>query len=99
MSLTSESLADRGTVYAVTVVHAHPDPTFMALAPYAVAMVDLDGGGRVTTRLTTPHADLVRIGDRVEVGAQPPAEEADHREDVDGQSPFLVDTIDGKQAH
>lgn len=71
LSITSEPIRDRGTVYAVTVVRAHPNPEFNAMAPYAVAYVDLDLGGRVLTRLTTPHAASVRIGDRVEVG--PPA--------------------------
>lgn len=53
LSITSEPIRDRGTVYAVTVVRAHPNPEFNAMAPYAVAYVDLDLGGRVLTRLTT----------------------------------------------
>ncbi|MGI5219256.1 Zn-ribbon domain-containing OB-fold protein [Nocardia sp. CA-290969] len=67
LSITSSPINGPGTVYAVTVVRAHPDPEFNALAPYAVAYVDLDQGGRVLTRLTTPDADSVRIGDRVEM--------------------------------
>ncbi|WP_280270532.1 Zn-ribbon domain-containing OB-fold protein [Nocardia wallacei] len=67
LSITSEPIQDQGTVYTVTVVRSHPDPEFAALTPYAVAYVDLDRGGRVLTRLATPDATAVRIGDRVEV--------------------------------
>jgi uncharacterized OB-fold protein len=48
----------RGTVYTETVVHAAPE-RFTGDAPYQVAIVDLEGGGRRTVRID---------GERVEIG-------------------------------
>lgn len=58
----------RGTVYSETVVHSPPE-AFRNDAPYQLAIVSLDGGGRVTTRIV---GERVVIGDRVQ-----PAEERD----------------------
>ncbi|MCZ4551075.1 Zn-ribbon domain-containing OB-fold protein [Gordonia rubripertincta] len=65
LSISSAPLDGYGTVYAVTVVRTHPDPEFRALTPYAVAYVDLDGGGRVLARLTGEDSAAAAIGDRV----------------------------------
>ena len=51
-----------GTVYTETVVHIPPAP-FSAEAPYQIAIVDLDDGGRLTARI---DGKRVAIGDRVE---------------------------------
>lgn len=51
-----------GTVYTETVVHAAPE-RYAAEAPYQLAIVALDEGGRVTARISGPRVD---IGDRVE---------------------------------
>jgi len=51
-----------GTVYTETVVHAAPEQ-FVADAPYQLAIVTLDGGGRLTVRIA---GDRVAIGDRVD---------------------------------
>ena len=59
-----------GTVYTDTVVFSAPE-AFTAEAPYQIAIVDLDTGGRLTVRI---EGDLVAIGDRVEL--------ADHRNRV-----------------
>jgi uncharacterized OB-fold protein len=48
----------RGTVYTETVVHAAPE-RFTADAPYQVAIVELESGGRCTARID---------GQRVEIG-------------------------------
>ena len=51
----------QGTVYTETVVHAPPQ-AFAAEAPYQIAIVTLDDGGRVTARID----GRVEIDDRVE---------------------------------
>jgi uncharacterized OB-fold protein len=55
-------MSDTGTVYTETVVHAAP-AQFVADAPYQLAIVSLDGGGRLTARI---FGDRVRIGDPVQ---------------------------------
>lgn len=55
-----------GTVYTETVVHAAP-AALAAEAPYQVAIVELEGAGRLTVRI---RGARVAIGDRVvEAGA------------------------------
>ncbi len=49
-------------VYTETVVHAAPEQ-FLADAPYQLAIVSLDAGGRLTVRIA---GDRVQIGDAVE---------------------------------
>jgi uncharacterized OB-fold protein len=51
-----------GTVYTETVIFAAPEQ-FVADAPYQLAIIDLDGGKRLTARIA---GDRVRIGDKVE---------------------------------
>jgi uncharacterized OB-fold protein len=51
-----------GIVYTETVVHAAPEQ-FVADAPYQLAIVSLDEGGRHTVRI---EGDRVTIGDRVD---------------------------------
>ena len=50
-----------GIVYTETVVHSAP-PAFEKDVPYQVAIVSLDGGGRVTARI---EGERVAIDDRV----------------------------------
>lgn len=51
-----------GIVYTETVVHAAPEQ-FLADAPYQLAIVSLDEGGRHTVRI---EGQRVAIGDRVD---------------------------------
>ena len=51
-----------GTVYTETVVHLAPE-AFAREAPYQVAIVTLEDGARVTSRIL---GDRVAIDDRVE---------------------------------
>ena len=51
-----------GMVYTETVVHAAPEQ-FVADAPYQLAIVSLEDGGRLTVRV---DGERVVIGDRVE---------------------------------
>ena len=55
-----------GVVYTETVVHAAPEQ-YAAEAPYQLAIVTLDGGGRVTARVA---GERVAIGDRVELAEE-----------------------------
>jgi uncharacterized OB-fold protein len=51
-----------GTVYAVTTVSRAPSPELRALAPYRIALVDMEEGFRAMT-----HAAAgVAVGDRVQ---------------------------------
>jgi uncharacterized OB-fold protein len=49
-----------GVVYTETVVHAAPEQ-YTVDAPYQLAIIELDGGGRVTGRIL----DRAQIGERV----------------------------------
>jgi len=51
-----------GVVYTETVVHAAPEQ-FVADAPYQLAIISLEEGGRLTARV---DGDRVAIGDAVE---------------------------------
>jgi uncharacterized protein len=55
-------MTHKGIVYTETVVHAAPT-RFLADAPYQLAIVDLDEGGRHTVRIL---GERVHIGDQVE---------------------------------
>ena len=59
----------RGTVYAFAIPHVHPNPAFRALAPYVVALVELEEGARVLSTLVDvePTPEAVRIGMPVEL--------------------------------
>jgi uncharacterized OB-fold protein len=60
----SFAAAGTGTVHAATVVHRAPDDVFRALAPYGLALVELDEGPRMMA-----HAPVdVAIGERVVLG-------------------------------
>jgi uncharacterized OB-fold protein len=56
----------RGVVHSFTVVHRAP-PDYRDEAPYAVALVDLDEGVRMMTRLVDVEPAAVRVGLLVEV--------------------------------
>ena len=51
-----------GVVYTETVIHLAPE-AFAADAPYQIAIVELDSGGRITGRV---EGDAATVGDRVE---------------------------------
>jgi uncharacterized OB-fold protein len=63
--LVWERASGHGTVYSCTVVHQAYGP-FASQAPYVVALVDLDEGVRMLTRLKG-GSDVVQIGVRVRV--------------------------------
>ena len=49
-----------GTVYSSTVIHPRPPAS-----PYNVVLVELDGGGRLMSRVDGIDAEMVAIGMRV----------------------------------
>ena len=51
-----------GEIYTETTVYSPPE-AFLSEAPYQIAIVQLDAGGRLTARILGEPA---RIGDRVE---------------------------------
>jgi uncharacterized OB-fold protein len=54
-----------GVVYTETIVHSPPEQ-YAADAPYQLAIIDLQGGGRLTVRvLGKSPEERAHIGDRV----------------------------------
>ncbi|HWZ33941.1 MAG TPA: OB-fold domain-containing protein [Bryobacteraceae bacterium] len=51
-----------GTVYTETLIYAAPEQ-FVADAPYQLAIIEMEGGKRLTARIA---GDRVKIGDKVE---------------------------------
>lgn len=56
-----------GTVYSFTVVHRAPSPAFAGEVPYCVAVVALEEGPHLMTRIVDCVPDTVAIGLRVKV--------------------------------
>ena len=63
------SASGRGTVHSFTVVHRAP-PAFAAEVPYVVALVDLEEGPRMMTRLLGAEPAEVHIGMPVQVAIE-----------------------------
>jgi hypothetical protein len=61
-----KDLAARGTLYSWTRIHSAPK-VFVDEAPYAVCVVDLDGGLRIATRLVEREGKEFRCGMPVEL--------------------------------
>lgn len=62
-----ERAGGRGELFSFTVMHQVYHPAFAAEAPYAVAIVKLDEGPKLTTNIVGVAPDQLRIGQRVEV--------------------------------
>jgi uncharacterized OB-fold protein len=60
-----------GRVYAVTVEHRPQDPAFTSIAPYAVALVELDDGVRLLTNVVDCDPESVTVGMPVTVRWEP----------------------------
>jgi uncharacterized OB-fold protein len=65
---TWERASGRGEIWSFTILHQVYHPAFAAEAPYAVVIVKLDEGPKLTSNLRGTAARDVRIGTRVEVG-------------------------------
>lgn len=64
-NLSWNASAGLGRVYSVTVVHRAPKSLFDGDPPYQIALVDLDEGFRMMTRLVDISSTSAKIGDRV----------------------------------
>ena len=60
-----KKISPRGTIYSFTRLQEAPE-AYSAQAPYTLAIVELDDGGRVTAQLTDLDGP-VQIGDPVEM--------------------------------
>ena len=56
-----------GTIYTFTVARRPAGPSFKDVVPYVVALITLDEGPRMMTRLLCDSPESVRIGQRVQV--------------------------------
>lgn len=68
-----EAQPKTGEIYSYTAVHTPPS-ALEADAPYTIAVVELDSGGRLTGRVDADY-DAVGIGDRVELRTRAPTED------------------------
>jgi uncharacterized OB-fold protein len=75
-SLTWTTMSGRGTVYAATIVYRPADESFAADVPYVVALVDLEEGARLMTRIVDCPPEAVRTGMAVAVRFQPVSDDA-----------------------
>ena len=60
-------MSGRGQVHSFTVDRVGHVPALRALVPYAVAIVELEEGPRMTARLVDCDADAVKVGMPVSV--------------------------------
>ncbi|MDO5814785.1 MAG: Zn-ribbon domain-containing OB-fold protein [Methanobrevibacter sp.] len=56
----------KGKIYTYSVIRSAPDD-FKKLAPYAVAVIELEEGAKLTTQLVDCDVDSLEIGDDVEM--------------------------------
>jgi uncharacterized OB-fold protein len=60
--MTEERSLGPGVIYTETVVHSAPE-AFAQDAPYQIAIITLDSGGRITARIEGERAS---VGERVD---------------------------------
>jgi uncharacterized OB-fold protein len=70
-ALTWHEASGRATVYAVTVEHRPQQPGLAAMAPLAVALVDLEEGVRLLTNVVGTAPEDVAVGMAVRVTWEP----------------------------
>jgi uncharacterized protein len=56
-----------GIVHSFSIVYRAPTPIFAAIAPYVIALIDLEEGPRMFANVIGENARAVSIGDRVRV--------------------------------
>lgn len=59
-------LSDKGKIVSYTIIRV-PPKNFAFQAPYPVAIVELDGGGRITAQITDANPEEVEIGASVRI--------------------------------
>ncbi|QJD59881.1 Zn-ribbon domain-containing OB-fold protein [Pseudomonas sp. gcc21] len=60
-------MSGRGVIYSYTVSRRPAGPAFKEMAPYIVALVDLEEGPRLLTNILTDDVSAIRIGQAVSV--------------------------------
>jgi uncharacterized OB-fold protein len=65
------SASGRGTVYAATIEYRPQNPAMSALAPYVVALIDLEEGPRMLSNVVGCPPESVTVGLRVAVDWEP----------------------------
>ncbi len=60
------SLPDRGVILTFAVIHVAPTQ-FADQTPYAVGIVELDGGVRITTQIVDCPLEDIKIGQKVRI--------------------------------
>lgn len=58
-------LSGKGTLYSYTIIHTPPSK-FEGQAPYAVGIVELEEGPRITSQIVDCELDKIKIGMKVE---------------------------------
>ncbi len=66
-----EEVSGRGTIHSFTVDRIGHAPGLASLAPYAIAIVELEEGPRMTARLVGCDPDHLRVGQPVEASFEP----------------------------
>jgi len=59
-------LSDEGKIHTYTVIHT-PSSQFKDLAPFALAVVELDGGAKITCQVADCDIEKVAIDQRVKI--------------------------------
>ncbi len=59
-------LKRRGKIFSYTIIHAAANG-FEDQAPYALAIIELEDGPRLTAQVTDCNTDEIKIGDEVEI--------------------------------
>lgn len=72
--LNWQEVSGSGEVYTFTIVYRAPSAALAKDAPYVIAVVELDEGGSLMSRLVDTDVESVRIGDRVEAVFNPVSE-------------------------
>ena len=73
--LAWQAVSGKGNIYSFTVVHRAPSKGFEGEVPYVVAVVALDEGPHLMTRVVDVSADAVKIGMRVRVAFEDKADD------------------------
>ena len=62
-------VSGKGVVHAFAIPHRHPNPAFGSMAPYVVALIELEEGAKLMSNLVEVEAtpEAVKVGMAVEI--------------------------------
>ncbi|OUS21955.1 hypothetical protein A9Q95_02590 [Rhodobacterales bacterium 59_46_T64] len=66
-NLTFDTVSGRGEVHTFTIARRPAGPAFADDVPYVVALIELEEGPRMMSRVQTDDPEAVKIGAKVEV--------------------------------